>query len=57
VPVSACQHLRDRPAIETTVGRVWYGDVSKAQYADVMNSIYPVEEGSPVLECIYRQPA
>lgn len=38
---------------ETT--KLYFGDVSRAQYADDMSGFYPIGEGSRTLECIYRQ--
>jgi hypothetical protein len=38
---------------ETT--KLYFGEVSKAQYADDMSSFYPVGEGSRSLECIFQQ--
>jgi hypothetical protein len=38
---------------ETT--KLWFGDVSRAQYADDMSGFYPVGDSSRAVTCIVRQ--
>jgi hypothetical protein len=38
---------------ETT--KLWFGDVSRAQYADDMSAFYPVGDSSRAVECIFQQ--
>ena len=46
---------QDDPYFVDETTKLYFGDVSRAQYEDDLSSFYPVGEGSRAVACIYEQ--